>query len=328
MDSPQLIVQPDHGIEPVIALLRSAANEILLKQFTFDHPVLLDEVLARHADGVAVRILLNLAKATGERNNDETFVRLEAAGVPVRWAPPHFLVTHEKSLVVDGAQAMIATFNFMEKYFIKTRDYGVVISDPGQIAEIRACFECDWSGKPYMPDEPAGLSWSPGNARAVLCDLVDGAERSIDIAHPKFAEPVIFERIHAALGRGVHVRLLCGGKHGLHQPDLMYSFALWRLFHAAGGRLHKQRHLRSHAKVVLVDEDRVYLGTQNLDQPAFDLRRELGLILRDPVVVGGIAAVFQADWKSSRKYEPPYPILLPDDAENTEFESDVDLRHD
>jgi len=324
---PQLIVQPDHGTEPVIAMLRSATREILLKQFTFDHPVLLDEVIARHADGVAVRILLNAAKATGERINDATFAQLKAAGVPVRWTPPHFLVTHEKSLVVDGARAMIATFNFMEKYFSKTRDFAVVLSDPGKVAGIRACFEGDWIGEAYMPDEAAGLSWSPGNARAVLCELLDGANSSIDIAHPKFAEPVIFDRIHAALERGVRVRLLCGGKHGLHQPDLMYSFALWRLFRKAGGRLRKQRHLRSHGKIVVVDGDRVHLGTQNLDQPAFDLRRELGLIVREPALVDGISAVFEADWKGSRKYEPPYPISPPDDVESTEFESDADLQH-
>lgn len=325
--APHLIVQPDHGVEPVVAMLRSAAREILLKQFTFDHPVLLDEVIARHADGVAVRVLLNAAKATGERINDATFARFEAAGVPVRWTPPHFLVTHEKSLVVDGARAMIATFNFMEKYFSKTRDYGVVLSDPGQVADIRACFESDWSGETYVPDRGGELSWSPGNARAVLCNLLDGAERSIDLAHPKFAEPVISERIHAALRRGVRVRLLCGGKHGLHQPDLMYSFALWRLFREAGGRLHKQRGLRSHGKVVIVDGDRVFLGSQNFDQPAFDLRRELGLIVQDPAVVYGIAAVFEADWRSSRKYEPPYPISLTDDVESTEFTSDADLQH-
>jgi len=327
MSAPLLIVQPDHGIEPVVAMLRSAGHEILLKQFSFDHPVLVDEILARHADGIAVRVLLNGAKATGERINDGTFARLEAAGVPVRWTPPHFLVTHEKSLVIDGARAMIATFNFMEKYFTKTRDYGVVLADPGQVAGIRACFEGDWGGGTHVPDAAAGLSWSPGNARSVLCDLLDDAEHAIDVAHPKFAEPVIFERIHAALRRGVRVRLLCGGKHGLHQPDLMYSFALWRLFREAGGRLHKQRHLRSHGKIVIVDGDRVHLGTQNLDQPAFDLRRELGVVLNEPVVVQGIAAVFEVDWKGSRRYEPPYPISPPDDVESTEFESDADLRH-
>ncbi|MBY0253232.1 MAG: hypothetical protein K2X54_17930 [Methylobacterium organophilum] len=327
MHTTQLIVQPDHGIEPVVALIRGADHEILLKQFTFDHPTLLDELIARHMDGVAVRVMLNGAKATGERINDATFARLDAAGVSVRWAPSHFLVTHEKSIVVDRARAMIATFNFMEKYFGKTRDYAVILNDPAQVTAIRDCFEGDWGGEPFTPSDGSALSWSPGGARAILCGFLDGAKHTIDIAHPKFAEPVIFERVHAALERGVRVRLLCGGKHGLHQPDLMYSFALWRLFRQAGGRLHKQRGLRSHGKIAIVDGDRVHLGTQNLDQPAFDLRRELGVTVRDAGVVRAIADVFEADWRASRRYEPPYPLAGPDDAENAEFESDADLRH-
>lgn len=327
MYATQLIVQPDNGIEPVVALMRSAEREILLKQFTFDHPVLLEEVIARHMDGITVRVMLNGAKATGERINDATFARLDAAGVPVHWAPSHFLVTHEKSIVVDGERAMIATFNFMEKYFSKTRDFAVILTDSAHVTAIRDCFEGDWGGKPFTPSGGSGLSWSPGGARATLCGFLDDAKHTIDLAHPKFAEPVIFERIHAALGRGVRVRLLCGGKHGLHQPDLMYSFALWRLFRQAGGRLHKQRGLRSHGKIAIVDGDRLHLGTQNLDQAAFDLRRELGVTIRDAVVVRAVAAVFEADWEGSRRYEPPYPTAKPDDTENAEFESDADLRH-
>jgi cardiolipin synthase len=40
-----------------------------------------------------------------------TYEQFERAGVPVAWASPKFYVTHEKSLVVDGAAALVATFN-------------------------------------------------------------------------------------------------------------------------------------------------------------------------------------------------------------------------
>ena len=39
---------------------------------------------------------------------------------------------------------MIATFNFCEKYFTQTRDYGMVTERPAEVAEIRDCFEADW----------------------------------------------------------------------------------------------------------------------------------------------------------------------------------------
>jgi hypothetical protein len=34
------------------------------------------------------------------------------------------------SIIVDGKSALLATFNFMEKYFQATRDYGVLTNDP------------------------------------------------------------------------------------------------------------------------------------------------------------------------------------------------------
>src|SRR3954449_3551310 len=158
MNAPRLIIQPDHGLEPVIGFLRSASKEILIKQFTFDHPALLDEVLAQHRRGLHVRVLLNGAKATGERINDSTFETMGKAGISVKWSCPDFLVTHEKTVVVDGKFALIATFNFMAKYFSQTRDYGIILSDPSQVKQITTCFDCDWQREPFHPDRNTDLA--------------------------------------------------------------------------------------------------------------------------------------------------------------------------
>ena len=70
MSRPELIVQPDDGLQPVVAFLASARKSISLKLFTFTHPVLLDAIMDLHRKGVGVRVMLNGAKATGERLND------------------------------------------------------------------------------------------------------------------------------------------------------------------------------------------------------------------------------------------------------------------
>ena len=327
MNIETLIVQPDDGIAPVLQFLRSATEEILVKQFTFDHPAILEEVLAQHKRGIRVRVMLNGVKSTGERINDNTFATLEAAGIPVSWSCPDFVVTHEKSVIVDRKRLLLATFNFMEKYFSHTRDYGLIVADGGAAAQLGACFDSDWDRVAFQPQHSHRLAWSPGNARSLVCDLIDQAASSIDIQHPKFAEPVVFERIHAALTRGVHVRVLCGGKHGLHQPDLMSSFALWRLFRDLGGKLHKQTNLRSHAKLILVDGAKALVSTQNLDQPAFDTRREVGIVVDDANVARQIASVFESDWGTSKRYEPPYPTSLLDDPDD-ESHQGCELVHD
>ena len=328
MSGHKLIVQPDHGEKPVMDFLNSAHKTVALKQFTFTHPLLLDTVMALHKKGVRVRIMLNGAKATGERLNDAFFEKMKSTGIEVQWSNPSFLVTHEKSIIVDGKSALLPTFNFMEKYFQATRDYGVLTNDPVQVEQIQKCFDCDWERKPFHPLEDAGLAWSPGYARQFVCKLIDRARKTLDVQHPKFAEPVILERMLAAIDRGVRVRILCGGKHGLHQPDLMYSFALWRLMHQAGARVHKQKNLRAHAKLLVVDDKWALLGSQNFDQPAFDLRREVAIEVGDAAIVQDLTSMFERDWETSRKYEPPYPVDKPAEEEEHEFPHDTVLLHD
>ena len=328
MSGRKLIVQPDHGEKPVMDFLNSAHKTVALKQFTFTHPLLLDTVMALHKKGVRVRIMLNGAKATGERLNDAFFEKMKSTGIEVQWSNPSFLVTHEKSIIVDGKSALLPTFNFMEKYFQATRDYGVLTNDPVQVEQIQKCFDCDWERKPFHPLEDAGLAWSPGYARQFVCKLIDRARKTLDVQHPKFAEPVILERMLAAIDRGVRVRILCGGKHGLHQPDLMYSFALWRLMHQAGARVHKQKNLRAHAKLLVVDDKWALLGSQNFDQPAFDLRREVAIEVGDAAIVQDLTSMFERDWETSRKYEPPYPVDKPAEEEEHEFPHDTVLMHD
>jgi cardiolipin synthase A/B len=328
MSGPKLIVQPDDGEKPVVDFLNSAHKTVALKQFTFTHPILLDTVMALHKKGVRVRVMLNGTKATGERLNDPFFEKMKSTGIEVQWSNPSFLVTHEKSIIVDGKSALLPTFNFMEKYFQATRDYGVLTNDPVQVEQIQKCFDCDWMRKPFHPHEDAGLAWSPGYARQFVSKLIDRARKTLDVQHPKFAEPVILERMLAAIDRGVRVRILCGGKHGLHQPDLMYSFALWRLMHQAGAKVHKQKNLRAHAKLLVVDDKWALLGSQNFDQPAFDLRREVAIEVRDAAIVQDLTSMFERDWETSRKYEPPYPIDKPAEEEKDEFPHDTALMHD
>ena len=59
----------------------------------------------------------------------------------VQWTSPAYVVTHEKSIVVDDRRALIATFNLVLKYFTETRDYGVITADPAQVAQVAAGFD-------------------------------------------------------------------------------------------------------------------------------------------------------------------------------------------
>lgn len=322
-----LIVQPDDGTAPVIALINSAVQSLYIKQFTFTEPFVQQAVIARAKAGVDVRVMLNPARSSGTRANDEVFTLLETAGIPVRWANPHFAVTHEKSIVVDNAVALIATFNLCEKYFTQTRDYGVIVEDPAQVRQIVEGFQADWDQKIWHPEAGTGLLWSNTNSRRLMSDFIDSAVDTLEVQHPKFVDATVTERIAAAAQRGVRVRILCGGKHGISDWDILDTFSSLRLLQYLGVKVHKQKNLRLHAKLILVDQKHALVGSMNIDRSAFDLRRELGTTLTDRGIIEGLSAVFESDWSLSHKYEPPLPLDAFHHVED-DFPHDSELDHE
>lgn len=322
-----VMVQPDDGVEPVVALLRSAERSILLKQFTLSHPAIVAALIEARQLGREVRVMLNPHRSSGDRANDDTFEQLRQAGVDVAWSNPKFAVTHEKSFVVDERIAVIATFNMAEKYFTVTRDYGLVIQDPHEVSQIRAGFMADWDRADFHPDHESALLWSNWNSRLVMSRFIDMAKERIDIQHPKFVDATILERIIKARGRGVEVRVLCGGKHGISTWDMLDTFSSLHIMQRAGVRVHKQRHLRLHAKLIIVDRMHALVGSMNIDRSAFDLRRELGIAFSDPDAVDRLRTVFHADWDESRHYDPPDPLLSLEHIED-DFPHDPEFQHE
>ena len=325
--SPRLIVEPDDGVEPVREFINSARMSLLIKQFTFSEPSLLQAVVARREAGVAVRIMLNPKRSGGDRANDQTYDFFKEHGVDIQWANPKFYVTHEKSIVVDGEVALIATFNLCLKYFTQTRDYGIVTYDATRVAQVIEGFEADWEHRDWLPDAGSGLLWSNANSRAQMAWFIDEARHRLDVQHPKFVDAVILDRLMAAAERGVHVRVLCGGKHGISDWDVLDTFSSLRVLKRFGIKVHKQKNLRLHAKLLISDGEHALVGSMNIDRSAFDLRRELGTTVRDKGVVDRLIKVFSDDWESSHAYDPPDP-LDPSKHKETDFPHDHELRHE
>jgi cardiolipin synthase len=324
---PRLIVEPDDGVDPVREFIETAQRSLFIKQFTFTEESLIQAVLDRKNAGVDVKVMLNSARSGGDRANDETFETLSAAGVDVRWANPKFYVTHEKSIVVDETSALVATFNLCEKYFTLTRDYGVITHDPLRVAQIIEVFNADWEQLDWTPTNDAGLLWSNANSRKTMAHFIDTARRHLDVQHPKYVDAVILDHIAAAADRGVHVRVLCGGKHGISEWDILDTFASLRTLKRFGVKVHKQKNLRVHAKLLIVDKEHVLVGSMNIDRSAFDLRRELGITVNNSDVVGRLIETFDSDWDTSHHYDPPDP-LNPAEHHEDDFPHDHELMHE
>jgi phosphatidylserine/phosphatidylglycerophosphate/cardiolipin synthase-like enzyme len=229
--------------------------------------------------------------------------------------------------VVDRHTALVATFNLADKYFTETRDYGVLTYNPAVVAQVTAGFEADWQRVFFQPDLGVGLVWSSAHSRGQMARIVDAATRTLWIQHPKFVDAVILERIISARERGVKVRVLCGGKHGISDWDIYDTFSSLRVMQRFGVKVRRQQRPKLHAKLILVDGAFAQTGSMNIDRSAFDLRRELGIESDAPEVVSRLRDMFETDWDNADKYNAPDP-LDPRYHEEGELPPDPHFVHD
>jgi phosphatidylserine/phosphatidylglycerophosphate/cardiolipin synthase-like enzyme len=140
------------------------------------------------------------------------------------------------------------------------------------------------------------------DAAEVWLDMIGGARASIDLAEfyassePGSKLDAVVQALEAAVARGVRVRFLAERGFVKTYPDTLERLA-------RGGTTVRQLDLKAihgggvlHAKYFIVDDRDAFVGSQNFDWRALEHNGELGARVRDPAVVGGLAAIFAADW--------------------------------
>ena len=67
-----LVVLPDDSARPILDAINHAKKSLRIKMFLFSDPQLMHAVISAHRRGVKVRIMLNPARRSGEKENDDS----------------------------------------------------------------------------------------------------------------------------------------------------------------------------------------------------------------------------------------------------------------
>src|SRR5689334_10382615 len=139
-----LIVEPRDGVRPLARAIRDATMSVWLTMYLLTDRTIIHDLEYAHAYGVDVRVILE-PHPYGMLSDPNRYAynNLLAADIPVHWASPRFLLTHEKSMLVDGDTAYIMSANFTYSAFQSNRDLGVVDRDRRDVAALRALFLAD-----------------------------------------------------------------------------------------------------------------------------------------------------------------------------------------
>src|SRR5208337_2725715 len=88
--------------------------------------------------------------------------------------------------------------------------------------------------------------------------------------------------------------------HKLKEEKLVESVGGMRTMEDVGIKIHKLKHLKLHAKMLLADHARAIIGSINLAPGSFDSRRELAIEVHDPEIMDRLHAIVHQDWENSR----------------------------
>jgi phosphatidylserine/phosphatidylglycerophosphate/cardiolipin synthase-like enzyme len=318
MTARSVMVLPEDSPKPILDVIGAASTSIAVKMFVFSDSRLIEALIAAKHRGVDVRVMLNPERRSGERENEPTRRALARAGVEVKDANPAFDLTHEKSMVVDGATAFVNSLNWTQANLTDSRDYAVITRRARDVAEIAECFQADWERRPFAPAANSHLIWCPGPGRDRICEFIDQAKHRLFVQNPRYQDTVIIERLVRARQRGVKVHVMARPAHSLKREKLVEGVGGLRILDDLGVKVHKPTHLKLHGKMLLADGVAAIVGSINFAAGSLDGRRELAIEVRDDTVVDRLHEVAMRDWQHSHPMDLSDAGLIADLADRVD----------
>jgi phosphatidylserine/phosphatidylglycerophosphate/cardiolipin synthase-like enzyme len=283
----RLIVEPDDGVGPLVAAIKSAKKSVEMAIFRFDHKEI---ETALKAAATAKRVGVSAVIAFANRGGEQTLRKLEMrfldAGIVVARSADDLIRYHGKYILIDRRILYVLSFNFTRIDIEHSRGFGIVTTNPTWVREAAKLFDADRTRTTY-PSTPTSETFvvSPANSRKMLAKFLKGAKTELLIYDPKISDTEMLRILRGRVSAGVDIKII-GSVAG--RTDLNV--------HKLGGR-------RLHTRTIIRDRRRAFVGSQSLRKAELDFRREVGLIIRDAQAVKKLIATFEADWTIKKEKE-------------------------
>ena len=262
----RLIVSVDDRRPALLDVIRQARSRITLSLFRCNDAAVFEELTAAVARGVAVEVLVTSRAKGGEKKMAKLWRALDQTGASLHSYTDPVVKYHPKYLVADEGPAIVASLNFTKKCFRKTCDALVITHDPAVVADLRRLWIAD-CGRLAMPaDLTDRLIIGPERARRQFTALIEGARTSIRLIDAKLSDPDLVSLLNAKRAAGMTVDLFSAKQLG---------------------------DLKSHGKIMLIDDRTVVVGGLALAALSLDFRREVAIVVTEPAAVAHAAELFR-----------------------------------
>ena len=299
----QVFVEPDAGEHPITDAIASAKKSVWLEIYLLtDRNVIraLEEAANR---GVDVRVMLE-PHPFGGGSPSRTMDQLKAAGAKVEDSDPSFALTHEKGMIIDATTAYIMTSNFSRAALggssgssgFRNREYDIVDTNSQDVQAVSAIFQADWDRTTAQFNDP-NLVVSPVNSRNAFNALISSAHSTLLIEAEEMNDTAIEQALANAAQHGAHVQVILPSPSGSSGDSNSQGIAAIK---QGGLQVREDPRLYMHAKIIVVDGQKAFVGSENISSESLDQNRELGIIVSDAGVLHTLAQTFGQDWGDSQ----------------------------
>lgn len=302
----QVFVEPDAGEIIITNAIQAAKKSILLEVYLLTDKTVMHSLEEATHRGLDVRVMLEEHPyGGGSVSPQQTLDMLKAAGVKAQGANPQYSLNHIKTMVIDGQIAYIMTCNLTlaalgKSKYQENREYGIIDANPKDVQDIQTILEADWNRITPAYTNP-DLVVSPNNSRASLTGLIDGARKTLVIEAEIMQDTEIAQHLANAEKRGVQVQVILPKKQSTEATgDSNQDTQELAILKESSVSIHESTKLYMHAKMMIVDKQKAYVGSINFSAASMERNRELGIIVADSRVLNILQQKFQEDWKNSQ----------------------------
>lgn len=262
----RVVTSVDERRAAVIDVIRNARQTIALSLFRCNDEAIFDELARATERGVRVEALITSRAKGGKKKLRKLWASLEQAGVIVQPYTEPVVKYHAKYLVADDGPAVVASLNFTKKCFSKTCDALVITYDPSVIHGLKTLIAADRARAPLPDSIPRRLVIGPERARLQFTELFQQAKSTIRLIDAKLSDPDLVTLLNARRDAGVTVQAYTAKRLGA---------------------------LRSHGKIILVDDRIAVIGSLALAAISLGFRREVAIMVEDQDAVAEVQRLFQ-----------------------------------
>jgi len=263
----RLVASVDERRPAVLDVIRQARRRITLSLFRCNDDALFNELKAAVDRGVDVEVLVTSRAKGGKKKMAKLWRSLEETGATIHSYTDAVVKYHAKYLVADEAPAIVASLNFTKKCFRTTCDALVVSHDPVVVADLRRLWIADRERQEMPSDLSERLIIGPERARRQFTALVQGARHSVRLIDAKLSDPDLVSLLNAKRAAGITVETFTAKRLG---------------------------ELKSHGKIMLLDDETVVVGSLALAALSLDFRREVAIVVKDKEAVATAIELFRS----------------------------------